>query len=316
MIKQNVKRIGEMIKIRITILVSVLFVAALVVSDFQNASISLAEEPAGNDLVLSEKSDNPQETVINSENPNGSNISVEDNWEITFIPYFWMLNLDGDVTVKGTKSPASVSFGDIFENLNFAVMGELRVRKGRIGGFFDGIFGVLETNNKTVQTGDGSARLKVEVDIAILEGGFFYRIFDSKLGNVGSGAKTNMKLDLIAGGRWTYLKTKLDIESSPNASGDANFFDPIVGFTSVFDFPHKINLSAHGDLGGFSVGSEFTWQLWATLGYRFGIYGDNNANVLVGYRALSQDYKKGSGENKFVWDVIIHGPIIGLAIDF
>lgn len=43
---------------------------------------------------------------------------------------------------------------------------------------------------------------------------------------------------------------------------------------------------------------------------------DSVINALVGYRALSQDYKKGSGENKFVWDVIIHGPIIGLAIDF
>ena len=31
--------------------------------------------------------------------------------------------------------------------------------------------------------------------------------------------------------------------------------------------------------------------------------------------ALSQNYKKGNGENRFRWDVIIHGPIIGLVID-
>ena len=64
-----------------------------------------------------------------------------------------------------------------------------------------------------------------------------------------------------------------------------------------------------------SVLAVFTWQLWATLGYRFGLFGDDNANVLVGYRALSQDYKKGNGENRFRWDATIHGPVIGLAID-
>jgi hypothetical protein len=83
-------------------------------------------------------------------------------------------------------------------------------------------------------------------------------------------------------------------------------------------------LHSENRIGGFimkrftllvSVLAVFTWQLWATLGYRFGLFGDDNANVLVGYRALSQDYKKGNGENRFRWDVTIHGPVIGLAID-
>jgi hypothetical protein len=294
---------GGLIMNRFTILASIL----LVFISFYTP-IVLAEDTTSNDLVLSENGSGAQDTVE-------TDVSLKDNWQITVAPYLWMLSLDGNVTVKNTKSPTSVSFGDVLDNLNFAFMGEVRVRKGRYGGYIDSIFGLLETDRETVQTSGGPARVKVEVDVVILEGGLFYRIFDSKLGEEGSGAKTNMKLDLIAGGRWTYLETKLDIKSSPNIEGDVNFFDPIVGFTSVFDYPHNFNLIAHGDLGGFSVGSEFTWQLWATLGYRFGLFGNNNANALVGYRALSQDYKEGSGENRFRWDVIIHGPIIGLAID-
>jgi hypothetical protein len=100
-----------------------------------------------------------------------SSISPSENWEFTFIPYFWMLGIDGDVTVNGTKSPVSISFGEIFDNLNFGVMGVIKVRKGRVGAYFDGIFAVLETNRKTVQTGNGPARIKVEIDLAILEGG-------------------------------------------------------------------------------------------------------------------------------------------------
>ena len=295
-------------------LTQVLICVSLLVCITQSASTSMAQEDTGqtgnSDINLSADNNNVGESEP-------VKINTQDDWSITIIPYLWMLAIDGDVAVKGTKSPISVNFGDVLDNLNFAFMGEVRVRKGRIGGYFDSIFGLLETNRKTVQTSNGPAKVKVKVkvDMVILEGGLFYRIIDTKMGNTGSGAKTNIKLDLIAGGRWTYLETKLDIKSSPNVKGDKNFFDPIVGFTSVFDFPHKINFSTHGDLGGFSVGSEFTWQLWATLGYRFGLFGDDNANVLVGYRALSQDYKDGSGENRFRWDVIIHGPIIGLAID-
>jgi len=281
-----------------------------------NTSNSLAQENTDHDTPIIQNSqiDLSSEDNLITE-PSDENMNNENDWAITITPYLWMLAIDGDITVQGTKSPASINFSDIVENLNFAFMGAVKLRKGKFGGYVDSILGFLETNRKTVQTGNGPARIKVEVDLVILEGGLFYRLIDSKMGNVSLGAKTNMKIDLLAGGRWTFLDTKLDIESSPNASGDKNFFDPYVGFNSVFDFPHKINLTTYGDIGGLSVGSDVTWQLWATLGYRFGIFGENNANVLAGYRALSQDYKEGSGENKFEWDVIIHGPVLGLQIN-
>jgi hypothetical protein len=38
----------------------------------------------------------------------------------------------------------------------------------------------------------------------------------------------------------------------------------------------------------------------------------NDANVLVGYRILSQDYQAGS----FEWDVVQQGPLLGLAVRF
>lgn len=51
-------------------------------------------------------------------------------------------------------------------------------------------------------------------------------------------------------------------------------------------------------------------------GYRFGLFGDDNARFLAGYRALYQNYKSGSGSNEFKWDMTLHGPMLGLAIDF
>jgi hypothetical protein len=52
------------------------------------------------------------------------------------------------------------------------------------------------------------------------------------------------------------------------------------------------------------------------IGYQFSLFGEDNARVFAGYRALSQDYTDGSGNDKFEWDVTLHGPILGLGIRF
>ena len=64
-----------------------------------------------------------------------------------------------------------------------------------------------------------------------------------------------------------------------------------------------------GDVGGFGVGSDFTWQLFG--GYAFDFWGSNLHGV-VGYRALAVDYTQ-DGPNKNNLDLILHGPVIGLS---
>jgi hypothetical protein len=52
------------------------------------------------------------------------------------------------------------------------------------------------------------------------------------------------------------------------------------------------------------------------VGYRFGLFGEDSARVVGGYRAMYQDYTDGCGDNKFKWDVTLHGPNLGLDIEF
>jgi hypothetical protein len=64
------------------------------------------------------------------------------------------------------------------------------------------------------------------------------------------------------------------------------------------------------------VGSDFARQAFGLLEYRFDLFGEDNAKVFGGYRAWSQDYSDGSGDNKFELYVTVHGPILGLGILF
>lgn len=70
------------------------------------------------------------------------------------------------------------------------------------------------------------------------------------------------------------------------------------------------DLSLRGDIGGFGIGSDFTWQMTALLGYRFPLFGAD-ATAAIGYRILDQNYDDG-----FEWDMTLHGPVLGLGIRF
>jgi hypothetical protein len=72
-----------------------------------------------------------------------------------------------------------------------------------------------------------------------------------------------------------------------------------------------------GNVGGFGVGSDFAWGAMSTIGYRFSLFSEEkNARAVAGYRDIYQDYTDGSGRNKFKWDVMLYGPILGLVVEF
>jgi len=71
-----------------------------------------------------------------------------------------------------------------------------------------------------------------------------------------------------------------------------------------------------GDVGGFGVGSEFSWQAIATYNSPLGEIHGIPVDGYVGFRALAADYSQGSGKTKFEWDNVIYGPVIGATMRF
>ena len=71
-----------------------------------------------------------------------------------------------------------------------------------------------------------------------------------------------------------------------------------------------------GDVGGISTSDQYSAEALGLVGYRFGLFGEDNANLLAGYRVLKQKYEDGAAATEFDWDMTIHGPIAGLKITF
>jgi hypothetical protein len=152
-----------------------------------------------------------------------------------------------------------------------------------------------------------------------------YRVGTWQVAEFDRAGPLSVAVDPYAGIRYTYLDTelkgKLDlpdlgVNAKRSAEGDKNWVDPIIGLRTIWRLGERLSLAAAGDIGGTSQSSDYSWQAIGLVGYRFGLFGTNNANLVAGYRALHQKYTDGNGRNEFEWDVTIHGPVVGLTITF
>jgi hypothetical protein len=66
------------------------------------------------------------------------------------------------------------------------------------------------------------------------------------------------------------------------------------------------------EIGGFGVGSTFTWQVFPTLGFSL----SKRASLELGYRWLDIDHETGENTTLFKYDVLTQGPIVGFAFRF
>lgn len=101
-----------------------------------------------------------------------------------------------------------------------------------------------------------------------------------------------------------HLESKLDT----TVSRTDDWFDPYVGLHGRYHFTDRWYFTGKGDVGGFGIGSDFTWQVEAALGWQITprIYTE------IGYRALGMDYH----DNGLTFDTVTHGAQITIGMTF
>jgi hypothetical protein len=244
---------------------------------------------------------------------------VESGWEITVAPYMWAISMDGNVTVRGLEAEIDASFNDILDELNFAVMLAYEARKGHWGLWGNTIYSNL--GNSDVKGPAGLGEIDPSVTAFWQELGGFYRLGNWDLADSSDKKTPSVTVDTFLGARYTYLDTKIDFEGVfsgfvNNIDEDKSWLEPLLGIRTIWDLNERWVLTMAGDIGGVAFGSDFAWSASGLFGYQFSLFGQDNARFFAGYRALSQDYTDGSGNDKFEWDVTLHGPILGLGIRF
>ena len=101
-----------------------------------------------------------------------------------------------------------------------------------------------------------------------------------------------------------------------SAEKSVSWVDPLVGARLRHQFAPAWNFVVSGDVGGFGVGSKFSWQVLAALDYEICRSRTVTWSAMLGYKALNVDYSQGSGLTLYEFDMTMHGPIFGVTARF
>jgi len=252
-------------------------------------------------------------------------------WTFRVTPYGWLTALDGTQTVRGRSVKVDASFIDIVRESDtlVALMGDFEARNGPFGLLANVAWSKIGIERGDVRTralapgvtGTLTATLGLDIEMVIAEVGGAYEV--ARAGPVA--------FDFLAGARYWHQEADLSLDVTAAVqvedlevagsrafarSGSVDWLDPIIGARLRYAVAPGHELLLRGDIGGFGVGSDFSWQAIGAYGFEIGTYQGITFSGVVGYRALYVDYVQGEGRQRYEFDMLQHGPVLGFSARF
>ena len=239
-----------------------------------------------------------------------------DDWNyLVAFPMVWAPSINGEITTDGERLELEIPFSDIFDSLNFGLIGELYAQKGKW--LYSLRFDYMRVSSKTDTEGltgplTGTViapahRIRTKLQMAANDLLVGYEVYPG--------------LRLLTGVRHIYANANLEvsplsdegiikIEDSFNLTTTSDF-DWLVGATYRYWFTDDWGVAAAFDtkiVGDNDRDIGFNAQAI----YRFG----GLHNVWIGYRYLQIGNDSIENNIKTEVDFIQHGPQIGWAFTF
>jgi hypothetical protein len=240
-------------------------------------------------------------------------IVATDEWVVSTTPYFWVTFYEGDMTINGmTVDMSGTNIFDLLDagELNFPpLVNYFEARKGRWGGYLDTTLVGLEFGASDISLpGSGPGTLAVGLDFtyALVNAGLIYTAAEWAQQN------GTVAFDVMGGVRYTYYDVDLVVTPGPISFADTlDWWDVTLGARLRGQFNNGWNWLLHGDIAGAGLESDFSVQAVANFGRDFQL-GRFDASWVAGYRLLYQDWSDGAD----AVDLLTHGPLVGLTINF
>ncbi len=225
-------------------------------------------------------------------------ISQEKKWKFLIEPYVMFPNMTGETGVRDLPSvDVDANVSDIFSRLQFGAMLYLEAKTDKWAITSDLLYMSLKqdiTPNIIINSGELTAK-QLGYELAGL-----YRILPFLEAGVGMrlnsiNSEVNILRNTLGGGT-----------QELGASLSRTWIDPIIIARYTADIDNKWLFTVRGDIGGFGIGSDFSWQAQGYVGYRF----SKLFQTSIGYRAIGVNYDTGSGAERFRYDMLTFGPNI------
>lgn len=223
-------------------------------------------------------------------------------WRFETMPFLWAAGQDGTIDFEEFHADLDIGFGDLIGEVDGALMLPVVGRNGRWGLRFEIVYVDIsdqdaDVSDTVIETVDYQANHR------IMELVPSYSVF--KVGPA--------SVDVVAGGRYTR------VENTFTFGGDSimemslelqdRWIEPLIGVQAA-GAVKRWTFAAHGDIGGFGVGADFTWQAFGYVGYTF----SPRLTIRGGYRHFDTDFE--DRDDNFIFDVAMSGPMIGASFRF
>ncbi|HSX20904.1 MAG TPA: hypothetical protein VLG38_07285 [Gammaproteobacteria bacterium] len=235
--------------------------------------------------------------------------AASDEWHFNIIPYFWAVNVEGDIEVgvpaEGISNQLlhiSEDYKSIMKHVHSGGILDVNVSKGRFGIFLNAMY--VDLRNLEITTSDGF-EVQENTKYEIYGAGAFYKIIDYKLGPF-----SNFAWGPYAGARYTNNLSSATLIEAPEygSSYNAHWTEPFVGTTLTFDITKHWTINVAADVGIIAKQQD-SYNLIGMIGFKPLDY----LTIYAGYRQFYQSFIKGSGASFFEWKMHMRGPIVGFA---
>jgi len=221
-------------------------------------------------------------------------------WQFETTPFLWASGQHGHIRFRNFDADLDIGLGDLLSEVDGAIMIPFEWRSGRWGIGFEIVYIDLSDQDADAT---GFETADYQANHQIIELAPRYTMF-----HIGPAA-----FDILAGGRYMRVDNDLTL------GGDTlqpttlrlrdRWIEPLGGARARATVS-RWTFVAHGDIGGFGLGSDLTWQVLGYAGYRFG----PRLTLRGGYRYLSVDFE--DDDDEFEFDVRMSGLMIGASFRF
>ena len=221
-----------------------------------------------------------------------------EGWRHTILVYGLAAGLSGETAVRGLEADVDVGFSEVLEDLEAGGMAAYRAESKRWAVMANVIYMGLGA------TKDAGASVTFDVDI------------DQWLLEVDGSWRYSDRLEFLAGLRFASIDVAVESRhptlGTAEQDGSESWVDPVVGARVQIPIGKSWSFTGRGDIGGFGVGSDLTWQAVAQFQWRLG----ETLGLSLGYLAIYADYEDGDGSDLFRYDVTSQGPFAGMMFSF
>ena len=230
--------------------------------------------------------------------------AADGDWRHTAFVYGIGAALGGDAYVGPLHVPVDMGISDVLDALEFGAMAAYRADNGTWSITGDATFMGLGG------TAEGSRRGLVKGDVDV----------DQTTVSVTLGRRLTPSLEAMFSLSYFDLSTDVKVTTTgpaglvtARASAGADWIDPLIGLQYNVPFGDAWRFNLRGDVGGFGVGSDLTYQVLTNLRWQ----ANERIGLAFGYRLIAFDYEDGAknGPGYQRYDLEEQGPFVGVTIE-